>query len=463
MNRNQLIVMRKTVFQSYLGLVLGITGIFLLSLGLRFWGLSRFNTLVFDEVYFAKFAHKYLTGLPLFDAQPPLGKYIIALGIWLNTQFPFGDQSIKNQLAGQLLSPFSYRWMNALTGSLIPVIVAAIAWQISHRKSYAFIASLMMALDGLFLVESRYSLINLYLVIFGLLGQWFVLLSLNDKISFRVLLTAAGVCFGASAAVKWNGLGFLLGTYGIWAIAWIDRLTKFDQKQPLTLLKKITKISALRLIFYLGIIPIIVYGLAWIPHLQINSESFFTLHQQILTYHQKLGNSPDIHHYCSSWWTWVFMIRPMAYFYQKVSGDNPVIYDVHAMGNPILWWLGTASIILLIGVFISRFYQRKFQIYPQLWIGLFVVVNYAANLLPWIKVDRCLFIYHYMSAAVYSFMAIALFIDQWINSENPTYRRIGYGAIALISLAFIFWLPIYLGLPLTPLELRLRMWFPTWI
>jgi len=33
----------------------------LLSAGLRFWGLSRFNTLVFDEVYYAKFANNYLT------------------------------------------------------------------------------------------------------------------------------------------------------------------------------------------------------------------------------------------------------------------------------------------------------------------------------------------------------------------------------------------------------------------
>ena len=34
--------------------------IFLLSLGLRFWNLGQFNTLVFDEVYYAKFANHYL-------------------------------------------------------------------------------------------------------------------------------------------------------------------------------------------------------------------------------------------------------------------------------------------------------------------------------------------------------------------------------------------------------------------
>jgi len=51
--------------------------------------------------------------------------------------------------------------------------VAGIAYQLSHRRSYAFIAALAAA-DGLFLVESRYALNNVYLVIFGLLGSGFI-------------------------------------------------------------------------------------------------------------------------------------------------------------------------------------------------------------------------------------------------------------------------------------------------
>ncbi len=62
---------------------LGLASIFCLAVGLRFWGLARFNTLVFDEVYFAKFGYNYITGTPFFDAHPPLGKYLIALGIRL--------------------------------------------------------------------------------------------------------------------------------------------------------------------------------------------------------------------------------------------------------------------------------------------------------------------------------------------------------------------------------------------
>ncbi|MGI8936375.1 MAG: phospholipid carrier-dependent glycosyltransferase, partial [Phormidesmis sp.] len=63
---------------------LGLIAVVGLSFGLRFWQLSRFDALVFDEIYFVKFAHAYLTGVPQFDAHPPLGKYLIAAGIWLS-------------------------------------------------------------------------------------------------------------------------------------------------------------------------------------------------------------------------------------------------------------------------------------------------------------------------------------------------------------------------------------------
>lgn len=43
---------------------IGLVSIFFVSLALRFWGLDRFNTLVFDEVYYAKFGHNYLNQIP---------------------------------------------------------------------------------------------------------------------------------------------------------------------------------------------------------------------------------------------------------------------------------------------------------------------------------------------------------------------------------------------------------------
>ena len=159
---------------------LALIGIFLISLALRFWNLGQFNKLVFDEVYYAKFANDYLTGTEFFNAHPPLSQYLIAIGIWLGSHFPAGPDSI-NTLTGSLRSTISYRWLNALTGSFIPLIVAGIAYQLTCRQRYALIAAVFAATDGLFLVESRYALNNVYLVSLGLLGQWLFLIYINSK------------------------------------------------------------------------------------------------------------------------------------------------------------------------------------------------------------------------------------------------------------------------------------------
>lgn len=174
---------------------IGLTAIFFISVVLRFWGLGRFNTLVFDEVYYAKFANNYLTGTHFFNAHPPLSQYIIAIGMWIGSHLPIGQDTV-NSFTGSLRSTWSYRWLNALTGSFIPLVVAALAYQLNRRKGFALIAGLFAAVDGLFLVESRYALNNVYLDIFGLLGQLLFLIALSQQRQRRwVSLALSGIFF----------------------------------------------------------------------------------------------------------------------------------------------------------------------------------------------------------------------------------------------------------------------------
>ncbi len=92
---------------------IGTSGVFLLSVGLRFWGLGRFNTLVFDEVYYAIFANNYLTHTPFFDGHPPWSKYLIAIGMWIGSHLPKGQDAV-NDLTGSLRSTWSYRWLKGV-------------------------------------------------------------------------------------------------------------------------------------------------------------------------------------------------------------------------------------------------------------------------------------------------------------------------------------------------------------
>ena len=486
--------------------------VFLLSVSLRFWGLGRFNTLVFDEVYFAKFANDYLTHTPFFDTHPPLSKYLIAIGIWLGSHFSIGKDTV-NSLTGSPVSTFSYRCMNALTGSFIPLVVGAIAYQLSHRRSYAFVASLLISVDGLFLVESRYALTNIYLVLFGLLGQLFFLRALDNSTKRRGLwLVLSGVCFGASASIKWNGLWFLFGAYLMWICAWLIRLLQSlrpvaidsSTTQPLsasnlsnpteaqTPLQNLTQLNFLHLIFNLGIIPAVVYSLVWIPHLQLNpTPGFWDMQKQILSYHQHIGSGTKEHPYCSPWYSWPWMIRPVGYFFEKIGNTlNPssalspamsaptgkeLYYDVHGMGNPVLCWLSTLAIILMLSMLILRIQawlmtsetmtnsNVSFVRPVDWWIAVYLIVNYAANLLPWLRVTRCTFLYHYMGSSIFAFLAIAWIVEQCLRSYQIWLRAMGVTIIFVIFLAFLFWLPVYLGLPLPPEEFYLRMLFRSWI
>ncbi|MCG6138507.1 MAG: phospholipid carrier-dependent glycosyltransferase [Nostoc sp. LLA-1] len=496
---------------------IGLLGVFLLSLATRFWGLERFNTLVFDEVYFAQFGNNYLTNTPFFNVHPPLSQYIIGIGMWISSHFPFAQDTV-NYLTGSWRSPVSYRWLNALTGSFIPVVVALMAYQLSRRRGFALLAGLFTACDGLFLVESRYALNNIYIVIFGLLGQWFLLLALDNQKQRRSFwLVLAGINFGASVATKWNGLWFLFGAYLIWVAAyliqgmqclphtqmlrqgttffsqwyrqWKDSQKITPEVAVQTPLQNLTQLNIFQMLVYLGIIPALTYSVIWIPHLQLDKRfGFLKVHQEILRYHLHLGgNSPDVHPYCAAWYKWPLMTRPMAYYYQTTqsvndslafsgpplpAGTGKVIYGVHAMGNPFLWWFGVAAMLFLIGMLVLQvvipWFQQKHFYVPtnrivDFWIALFLILNYAANLLPWVKVTRCVFMYHYMCAVVFIFLAIAWFVDQCLRSYYRQIRAVGVSITFVIVAAYIFWMPIYLGLPLSPFGYGLRLWFNSWI
>jgi dolichyl-phosphate-mannose-protein mannosyltransferase len=97
----------------------------------------------------------------------------------------------------------------------------------------------------------------------------------------------------------------------------------------------------------------------------------------------------------------------------------------------------------------------------DLWTGLFIVASYGANLLPWVGVTRCVFLYHYMGASVYAGLALAWFVDRWFRSRE--YQAIAIAVMLFVAGAFMFWMPIYLGLPLTKTQYQMRIWFQGWL
>ncbi len=457
------------------GLVLGALGIFLVGLGMRLWRLDQFPAPVFDEVYFPKFAQNYLDGTPFFDVHPPLGKYFIALSI-----VAFG----RNE--------WGYRFATAFCGSLIPVLLTGLAYRLTFHVGFALLSGLLLLMDGLFLVESRFGLINVYLVTFGLAATILLLGGLERRGWQRTLhLTGSGILLGAAASVKWNGLWFafmfaLLGIL-VWGVIWL-------RPQWIPRLGVLVQIRYLRWWHYLFcfiLAPLGFYALQWIPHLQFNPQQGLTLDwswtgiqnyfRALVAINQSLysgqtaaslvvDEQTPVHPYCSTslrsllawfpglrpWlttrlasagaWSWPIMGRPVGYYF---SSEANLWRTVQGLGNPWLWWLGTGSILVLVGRGWRRFSG----------IEAFILIGYAANYLPWFLISRCVFLYHYMSALAFSTLALAWLVVLGWHSYRRFWRGVSITAVTLVVATFIFFFPLWFGLPLSPQAFYARMWF----
>ena len=421
--------------------IFGVIAIALISFATRFWNLDGTADIVFDEVYYPKFAQNYLRGETLFDAHPPLAKYIIALGIQI-----FG------------YAPFGYRCMTALAGALLPLVTYELLWQISDRRGWAWLTGWFVAMDGLLLVESRFGLINIYILLFGMLSQLCMVLALKRSRQRWFWVLATGLMLGASVSVKWTGLAYTIGLITLMGYAW----SRYRQA-----------LNVPQILIGLIILPIAFYFVQWIPHLIINPErDIWELHDQILGFHQKLGlgKTEPVHPYCSPWWSWVLLTRPVAYFFQM--RPNSMVQFVHAMGNPLLYWLSAIALMGCLTFLVASKLRFPPKFITQInlekhstlfWFTFYVTSSFLAHWLPWSLSKRCIFLYHYMPASVFAFAALALVVSLMWRSPLPELRVLGSGVFGMIAIAFIFWLPLYIGLPISSGYLPVLMWLPSWL
>jgi dolichyl-phosphate-mannose--protein O-mannosyl transferase len=425
--------------------VFGVIAIALVAFSTRFWNLDGTADVVFDEVYYPKFAQNYLRGETLFDAHPPLAKYIIAIGIQI-----FG------------YAPFGYRCMTALAGSLLPLVTYELIWQLSDRRGWAWLTGWFVVMDGLLLVESRFGLINIYILLFGMLSHLCIVLALKRSQQRWFWVLASGLMLGASISVKWTGLAYVVGLVALMGYAW----SRYRQT-----------LNVPQIVIGLIILPIAFYFVEWIPHLIINPErDIWELHRQILGFHQNLGvgKTEPIHPYCSPWWSWVLLIRPIAYFFEM--RPYSMLQFVLAMGNPLLYWLSAIAVPIGLTFIVASKLRFPPKLITQInlassfkgkstlfWLMFYVTTSFLAHWLPWSLSKRCIFLYHYMPASVFAFATLALLVSLMWRSQLPELRTLGSGIVMVVAIAFIFWLPIYIGLPISSGYLPVLMWLPSWI
>lgn len=91
--------------------------------------------------------------------------------------------------------------------------------------------------------------------------------------------------------------------------------------------------------------------------------------------------------------------------------------------------------------------------------GAFFLTGYTLNLLPFMLIKRCTFLYHYIPAYLYGLLATAVGVD--LLPPRPRAAVVLAGGVAATA-AFGYWAPWVYGTPLTAAAHQARQWLSRW-
>lgn len=412
-----------------------------ISLVLRLLHLGTPKGFVFDEVYYVDGARDYLAaGVEVsgseseFVVHPPVGKWLIALGIKL-----FGDNE------------FGWRFMGALLGTLMIVLIALVTNRLFRNSYLTIVASSLMAMDGLALVHSRTALLDIYLAFFILLTTYLFLMRWH---------WLAGISIGLALATKWSALYYL----ALFALVALYRVFTHNTGRKLIW-------PTIKTFFQYAIIPTLIYLISWSGWFSSKAgwardyssstiSSFIHYHSQMLGFHTGLVEQ---HSYQANPWSWLIQSRPTSFFYKtpKNCGADKCSQEVLALGTPLLWWIATFTLAVVVGFWIKSIIKKRLE--PSLNV---IVGGVIAGYLPWFFFQKRT-VFSFYAIVFEPFLILAIIYCIYIallRYKNKRNTYIVVGALgALILLNFIFFLPLFTGDVITYDSWQARMWLPSWI
>jgi dolichyl-phosphate-mannose--protein O-mannosyl transferase len=404
-----------------------ISAILTFALSFRLWRLDSPKGYIFDEIYYAKNAYSLISsGVELdqeggaeFVVHPPLGKWLIGIGIKL-----FG------------YNEFGWRSSSALFGSASVLLIYLIAKRLFKSEFLALSAALLMALDGLSLVMSRVALLDIFLMFFILLTFYF-LLKENYWLS--------GLAIGLGVSTKWSA-AFLIPVLLLLTL----KLKELNLNQ---ILKRAGQFIFLPMAIYLtSWSGWFVSDKGWSRNSGSNPiSSLWNYHFEILNFHTNLVEK---HSYSANPWSWLVLGRPTSFHYQ--SGDScgagECAQEILAMGTPLLWWSSVIAVAITLG-----FYLKTVNKSAEI-----VLAGFAGTYLPWfIFQDRTMFYFYSITTLPFLILALIYCFDLLLKQRN--YQRVIQIFILTVAINFIYFLPIYIGIEIPYSHWLNRMWLPSWI
>jgi hypothetical protein len=193
-------------------------------------------------------------------------------------------------------------------------------------------------------------------------------------------------------------------------------------------------------------IPVVVYVASYWPwvelgnlwfagvpadHTDRDAQTFLDLQRQMYDYHNNLRAT---HAASSPWWAWPFDLKPVWFYLGSLAdGWTALTYDA---GNLVLFWL---SVPAMAWVALMAWRRRSLAL-------ALVMIGFACQWLPWARIDRATFQYHYYTSLPFVILAVAYFVAElWHGPSARTWllaRVAAAGALVAVPLLWLLRVPL---------------------
>jgi dolichyl-phosphate-mannose--protein O-mannosyl transferase len=169
------------------------------------------------------------------------------------------------------------------------------------------------------------------------------------------------------------------------------------------------------------------------------------LHAQMFGYHFNLTAGHDS---ASPWWSWPLALKPTWFF--NGTYDNDWIAVIYNGGNPVLFWAGVPAIVVCA---VLAWKRRSMAL-------VLIVAAFAFQLVPWVRIERATFAYHYFTAVIFAMIAVAYLVDELLR--RPAWRDLAIGYLGLVVVAGILVFPLGAALPMPDWYINAARALPPW-
>ncbi|MDO5022668.1 MAG: glycosyltransferase family 39 protein [Eubacteriales bacterium] len=431
------------------------------------------NGMYFDEIYHARTGFEQLNALKgkepnsIYEvSHPPLGKVFMTLSIAIFGMTPFAWR-LPGAIAGVLMLPGMY-----LMGKLF-----------TRKRYLAALPMLFMALDGMHFAQTRIATIDSFVTLFIIWATYYmfryVFTNIYEK-PFKQgakLLFLSGLFMGLGCASKWTGCYAGLGLAVIFFINLFRQIKAGlkAQKEVASGDKDALKIKVastwknntvktlLLCVLFFVIIPLVIYYVSFYPVFVatpggLTVDKVMRANESMYNYHSAPGRGAD-HPFASKWYQWPLSQKPMYYYAApRIDGTGGAIW---AFGNPAVWWLSTAALLVIISVgLLKKFKGAELNLPKGDRRGALILIAYFAQYLPWVFVPRGTYIYHYFPALPFAIMAL-VYVLEMLDFKRPKLgKRISFIILFVVVLMFIGFFPYVSGERVSTAWLDLMRWFP---